>query len=302
MKKHLISFVILLLTAGSAFSQTEPYKAKLNLPDSLRFRSFYQDSITYQSWFKQFKVGINEREGATYPGNKNKDRHINPNFYPSGLENFKPHKTYSTPAWRKENKSKESWTETRRLSLLSFGIGAAYRRQYYDNEMMNLFKGTSSFSLDVDMGINDLIITANFAWGGGRLYDSLAANYWEWLPYTRVSTNTSGIFVAYPAIDEAFGKISPFVGMQQIKLRLKPDFYMLTPVGLNNTLESKYVYSLGFHYDLIGYDYSYNGKFYNGFGLRFSYAWSIIQFDEFKGFMHQLTIGLFRSYRAVRPK
>jgi hypothetical protein len=90
--------------------------------------------------------------------------------------------------------------------------------------------------------------------------------------------------------------------MQRIKLKLKPDFYMLSPVGLNNMLESKHAYSLGFHYDLVAYDYSYNGKFNNGFGLRFSYAWSIVKFEEFDGFMHQFTLGLYRIYRASRPK
>jgi hypothetical protein len=268
-----------------------------------------QDSVDYQNWFFLHNIELNAKKDTTNSKFISTERftvpaseHAYP-IYPQYPYNHSySRKPIRRSPWRKANMSKEAWAETQRLSLLSLGIGASYRRQNYDNEMMNLFKKVSSFSLDVDVGINDLIVTANFAWGGGQLYDSLAANYWEWLPYTKVSTTTSGVFIAYPAIDEAYGRISPFAGIQQMKLKLKPDFYMLTPVGLENILESKYVYSLGFHYDLIGYDYSFNGKFYNGFGLRFSYAWSIIQFDEFKGFMHQLTLGLYRSYRAVRPK
>jgi len=303
MKAFILFTIILLLITANLTSQTSNLDNVVKPGDSVRYYRSLRDTNSTVDFFLQYKIREKTFEKKSdYNLFNSPTLDIYKTTGPFQISSYSPTTSYRSSTRRVKRKSNTAWAENKKLSLLSFGIAASYRHQYYDNQMMNLFKGVSSFSLDLDLGVDDLIVTTNFAWGGGQLYDSLTINFWEWLPYTKVSTNTTAIFVAYPAINKSFGKISPFVGMQRIKLKLKPDFYMLSPVGLNNMLESKHAYSLGFHYDLAAYNYSYNGKFNNGFGLRFSYAWSIVKFEEFDGFMHQFTLGLYRIYRAARPK
>lgn len=187
-------------------------------------------------------------------------------------------------------------------SDLGLGVGASYRMQWYDNELMWHFKRVATFSLDLELLIGDWTVTGNMAWGGGYLYDSLSILGWEWLPYTKVSTSTKGIFLSRTSAFKSYGKFSPFIGLQRMDIKLKPQFYMITPVGLENIITSPNSYTIGLHYELLSEGGIFSDMLHTESGLRVSYSYTFLGFKNIRGYMHQLTIGLTRKYRQANAK
>jgi hypothetical protein len=204
--------------------------------------------------------------------------------------------------WEKAGQTKEEWVSQHKISYVGWGFFLSYRQQWYDNEVMNHFKRVSMFSMDLDFLINKWIITGNAAFGGGKLYDSLNALEFEWQPQTKLATTNYSIFLGYALKDERVIKVSPFVGFQIMKIKLKPDSYMVSPVGLDNMLSSPWSPSIGLNVEIKNNKYRSHGKTFGGGGLRISYSYTILKFAEMNGYMHQLTLGLGGGWRFVSKK
>jgi len=188
----------------------------------------------------------------------------------------------------------------RQISDFGWGFFLSYRYQWYDNEVMNYFKKVSMFSMDLDYLIRKLTITGNAAFGGGRLYDSLHTSEFDWQPQTKITTSTYGVFLAYAIKDARIVKISPFAGLQLVKIKFKPDDYMDAPDEINKSIISPVSFSLGVHCEIKANDFDDDGKPFEGGGLRISYSYSILNFPDMNGFMHQLTIGVGGCFRKVK--
>jgi hypothetical protein len=187
-------------------------------------------------------------------------------------------------------------------SDLGLGVVASYRMQWYDNELMWHFKRVATFSLDLELLIGDWTVTGNMAWGGGYLYDSLSALGWDWQPYTKVSTSTKGIFLSRTSVVKSYGKFSPFIGLQSMGIKLKPQFYMITPDGLENIITSPNSYTIGLHYELLSEGGIFSDMLHTESGLRVCYSYTFLGFENIRGYMHQLTIGLALKYRQANVK
>ena len=145
-------------------------------------------------------------------------------------------------------------------------------------------------------------ITGNAAFGGGRLYDSLFIIDFQCQPQTKIATTTYGIFIGYAVKDAKTVKITPFAGIQLVKIKFKPQAYMVAPVDLYNTMKSTGSVCLGAHYEIKTVDYTRKGKFFSGVSLRVSYSYTILNFTDIKGFMHQVTIGFGGYWKKIPEK
>jgi len=273
----------------------------------LIFPAFAQNDTTK---IKPIKINSNKVQ-ISQPSNFISKGYLLDTVYNPGVNYSKPTNTENL-YWDYKintNKNLEESNQTtqlsgrkRQISDFGWGFALSYRYQWYDNEVMNYFKKVSMFSMDLDIFIQKWAITGNASYGGGMLYDSLEVLDFAWQPYTKLSTATYGVFLGYALKDDRVIKILPFAGLQMMKIKLKPDYYMVSPVGLENTISTQWLPSIGVNMEIKNNHYSNRGKYFVGFGLRLGYSYTLLNFTEIDGFMHQLTIGLDWCWRKVSYK
>lgn len=183
----------------------------------------------------------------------------------------------------------------------SFGLGlfCGISYQSYDGNIQRYLKRVTTFSIDIDAMYNRFMFTLGGAWGGGKLYDTLNCNNWDWLPVSKISTSNYKLLLGYSIKDNNWLKVTPFAGLQNMRIKYKPEYHS-NPPGKDNLLISNGVYTFGIHLELKLHVDAY--KYITGTGARFTYAYSKVNFPDISGYMHQLTVNIGFLVRENKSK
>lgn len=183
----------------------------------------------------------------------------------------------------------------------SFGMGlfCGISYQFYDGNIQRYFKHVTTFSIDIDAMYNRFMFTLGGAWGGGKLYDTLHCNNWDWLPISKISTSNYKVLLGYSIKDNNWLKITPFAGLQNMRIKYKPEYYS-DPPDKDNLLNTSGVYTFGVHIEFKLHGES--DKNIIGSGARYTYTYSKVNYPDFSGYMHQITVNIGFLVRENKSK